>query len=281
MKKVIFLSCFALAACMTGCIEQKDLYNPDLEPESNYFDFSTTHNVEFSVNYGKMAAGSLLQIFTTNPVEANEDGSFSVVGDAAFSIFTDENGCFNGKVELPSSADKVFLVSNNYVAPLCVEVAVSNNAVYFSSAMTKKATTRAASVRVVPSPQYFTVDASKKLYTLMEVTDKYGHFNDVNSLVTEGNINSALITALQYTLWGNKAVKPNNLNNTSLLRGTKYVNTEIAEAYEKADGTRVLVENADVYFTFVTEAGWHQNVLISLRSSLYFQMHQLMAMCLT
>jgi LruC domain-containing protein len=261
MKRVIFLSCFALAACMTGCIEQKSLYDPDLEPESSYFDFSTTHEVAFSVNYGKMAAGSLLQIFTTNPVEANEDGSFSVVGNADFSIFTDENGCFDGKVELPAGADKVFLVSNSFVAPLCVEVAVNDGSVRFSSSMTKKSATRAGSARVVSAPQYFTVDAAKKIYTLMEVTDKYGHFNDVNSLVTEGNINSALITALQYTLWGNKATKPNNLNNTSLLRGTKYVNTEIAEAYEKADGTRVLVEDADVYFTFVTEAGWNQNVL--------------------
>ncbi len=254
---------FILGACMaalTGCVEQKDLYNPDLEPESIYFDFSTTRNVAFDVNYGNLAAQSLLQIFTTDPIEVSEDGVSTVTGDAAYSIFTDEAGRFRGNVELPADAESVYLVCNSFAAPMCVEVAVENGTVAFTSSMAKSST-RAGSARIAQDLKLFTVDSSKNIYSVVSTTDKYGHIDDVNDLVTSGTINASLVTTLQHALWGNKATKPTNLDNTSLLRDTKYVNTVIAEAYEKADGTTALVEDADVYFTFVTEAGWNQNVL--------------------
>lgn len=258
MKRYVPLYLCALMT-MTGCIEQKNLYEDNVGEESEYFGFATTHDVEFDVDYGNLAAGSLLQIFTSNPMVVNEDGSCSVDGDAVYSIFTDNNGRFCGSVDMPADVEKVYLVCNSMAAPMCVEADVKGCAVDFKSAMAQGS--RKIATRAVSDLRLTTVDAAKNVYSLVETTDKYGHINDYNNLISTGSINAALITALQRTLWNNKAVKPNGLDNTSLLRGTKYVNTVIAEAYEKADGTKALVENADVYFTFVTEAGWNQNVL--------------------
>lgn len=62
-----FVGCCAL----TGCTD-KDVYNPEngkteLKPESEYFDFATTDDVAFDVNYGKIAGGALLEVFTETP----------------------------------------------------------------------------------------------------------------------------------------------------------------------------------------------------------------------
>ena len=78
MKTRLFTKASAAAfslmiACgaLTGCAD-KDVYNPnagkpELKPEGEYFNFTTTTNVDFNVNYGKFAAGSLLEIYTKNP----------------------------------------------------------------------------------------------------------------------------------------------------------------------------------------------------------------------
>ena len=66
MTKVSAATLISAIACsiFTGCTE-KDLYNPErgkteLKPESEYFDFATTAQVAFDVNYGKIAGGALL-----------------------------------------------------------------------------------------------------------------------------------------------------------------------------------------------------------------------------
>jgi hypothetical protein len=74
MTKVSAATLISAIACsiFTGCTE-KDLYNPErgkteLKPESEYFDFATTAQVAFDVNYGKIAGGALIEVFTEDPI---------------------------------------------------------------------------------------------------------------------------------------------------------------------------------------------------------------------
>ena len=69
MTKVSAATLISAIACsiFTGCTE-KDLYNPErgkteLKPESEYFDFATTAQVAFDVNYGKIAGGALIEVY--------------------------------------------------------------------------------------------------------------------------------------------------------------------------------------------------------------------------
>ena len=71
-------ACFAMLA-LAGCMD-KDVYDPDkdptvLKPESEYFDFTTTTNVAFEVNYGEIGSNALIEIFTEYPISYNETGS--------------------------------------------------------------------------------------------------------------------------------------------------------------------------------------------------------------
>lgn len=77
-------ACFAMLA-LTGCMD-KDVYDPGkdptvLKPESEYFDFTTTTNVAFEVNYGEIGSNALIEIFTEYPISYNETGSFVIQGN--------------------------------------------------------------------------------------------------------------------------------------------------------------------------------------------------------
>lgn len=80
----------ALAGCM-----DKDVYDPDkdptvLKPESEYFDFTTTTNVAFEVNYGEIGSNALIEIFTEYPISyynrENETYNF-LKRNVQFSLF--------------------------------------------------------------------------------------------------------------------------------------------------------------------------------------------------
>ena len=99
-------ACFAMLA-LAGCMD-KDVYDPGkdptvLKPESEYFDFTTTTNVAFEVNYGEIGSNALIEIFTEDPISYNETGSFVIQGEPVYKIFADAKGRFVGDVELPTA----------------------------------------------------------------------------------------------------------------------------------------------------------------------------------
>lgn len=107
-------ACFAMLA-LTGCMD-KDVYDPGkdptvLKPESEYFDFTTTTNVAFEVNYGEIGSNALIEIFTEYPISYNETGSFVIQGEPVYKIFADTKGRFVGDVELPTAAKVVYVFS--------------------------------------------------------------------------------------------------------------------------------------------------------------------------
>lgn len=115
MTKVSAATLISAIACsiFTGCTE-KDLYNPErgkteLKPESEYFDFATTAQVAFDVNYGKIAGGALIEVFTEDPITYQTNNLYSINGEAVFKIFADADGRFTGNVELPKATEKVYI----------------------------------------------------------------------------------------------------------------------------------------------------------------------------
>lgn len=255
-----------VCGALTGCTE-KDLYNPDLgkpelKPESEYFDFTTTGNVDFEVNYGKIAGGSLLEIYAKDPITFNENGTYSINGVARYKIFADENGCFNGKVELPATTDKVFIYSSSWGAPMYVEADVKNGKVTVDITE-DEAETRAAETRVVKDPKVWPVTYRTNLFSVVNWdNNKYGKINKYgsNDLITTGDMESDDISSIQQSLWGGRT-KPDGLDNTSKITDTKHVNTVIAKAYKNDKGETVTVKNAKIWLTFLAESAWHQNAI--------------------
>lgn len=262
MKKtgILFIGCLTgiLAA---GCVskEVSNPGNPDLKPAGDYFDFATTGSVTFDVNYGPIGAGALLEIFGHDPLVYDDNGNYTLRGEADYKVFADEKGRFKGSVELPASAGTVYIYSPTWGVPMCVAASVENGVVRVDETggssvepQAKNASTRAAGNLKVTS-----VNSANKVYSVVGWA-QYGKISDINEIVSTGDITSKQITAIQQKLWG-KTSKPDNLDNRALTKDTKHVNTTIAKAYENDKGETVNVTDAEIFLTILNESGWNQN----------------------
>lgn len=108
---------------------QSRTWKTELKPESEYFDFATTAQVAFDVNYGKIAGGALIEVFTEDPITYQTNNLYSINGEAVFKIFADADGRFTGNVELPKATEKVYIISQSWGAPMYVEADVENGKV--------------------------------------------------------------------------------------------------------------------------------------------------------
>ena len=256
-------ACFAMLA-LAGCMD-KDVYDPDkdptvLKPESEYFDFTTTTNVAFEVNYGEIGSNALIEIFTEYPISYNETGSFVIQGEPVYKIFADAKGRFVGDVELPTAAKVVYVFSPTWGVPMCVEASVENGKVTVNE--TDAASRAVAATRAKSNLKLVTVNNAQKVYSLVEISDSYGKPGDINGLIEDNKvISSKFINNVQKALWKGKSSKPDKLNNSNYVRDTEHVNTTIAKAYQNEQGQIVTVADAELFFTFLTESCWYQNVV--------------------
>lgn len=256
-------ACFAMLA-LAGCMD-KDVYDPGkdptvLKPESEYFDFTTTTNVAFEVNYGEIGSNALIEIFTEDPISYNETGSFVIQGEPVYKIFADTKGRFVGDVELPTAAKVVYVFSPTWGVPMCVEADVENGKVTVNE--TDAASRAAAATRAKSNLKLVTVNNAQKVYSLVEISDSYGKPGDINGLIEDNKvISSKFINNVQKALWKGKNSKPDKLNNLNYVRDTEHVNTTIAKAYQNEQGQIVTVADAELFFTFLTESCWYQNVV--------------------
>ena len=256
-------ACFAMLA-LTGCMD-KDVYDPGkdptvLKPESEYFDFTTTTNVAFEVNYGEIGSNALIEIFTEYPISYNETGSFVIQGEPVYKIFADTKGRFVGDVELPTAAKVVYVFSPTWGVPMCVEASVENGKVTVNE--TDAASRAVAATRAKSNLKLVTVNNGQKVYSLVEISDSYGKPGDINGLIEYNKvISSKFINNVQKALWKGKSSKPDKLNNSNYVRDTEHVNTTIAKAYQNEQGQIVTVADAELFFTFLTESCWYQNVV--------------------
>lgn len=123
----------AFTALLTGCVKHPDA-GPDIpKPGEGTFDYATTVNIPISVDYSRKGNKALFEIYTENPLEKSADGT-TVKKEGVQSIlkaYTDDNSRYAGVVNLPTAADKVWLYSESYGLPTCVEAEVNVSGISF------------------------------------------------------------------------------------------------------------------------------------------------------
>ena len=124
---------FALAICLailtgviTGCVNEKNLYDPDLNKNTlpsgkKEFGFATRGDVKLSVNYGAPGFKTLIKVYDEKPIEGS---SYTVKEglEPIYAAYTDENGKFEGTMTIPTMTSKVYLYTCMIGLPQCVEL---------------------------------------------------------------------------------------------------------------------------------------------------------------
>lgn len=268
MKVLMLTVLISSAGVWTSCTKDKELYRPEnggnTKPESEYFDFNTTRSVTLNLQYGSFGARTLLSVYTTNPLKGSQNGEFT--RDADFSIFADDNGAFRGAAVLPAYADSVWVAAEGFGLPTLTLAKVENGVVTVDAMTIEASQQEANAVGTTRAGgyQYQTVDAQKKLYTIVSWgTNQYGklNYNYNNAIFSAGKVSVSDVKSVQQTLWKGNSSKPANLDNSALETDTKHVNTTIARAFKDANGKTQTVENAEVWLTILHERAGYQNAI--------------------
>ncbi len=258
--KHLILSMSFIPLMITSCSEKTDLYQPPTTEEvlnpDDYFSFNLTTDISLSINYGKDAAGSLIELYADKPVSYNEDITSYTSKEALFKIFTDSEGKFEGKVKLPTYIDSVYILSESWNAPHLIKAKIEDGKINVEAL--NDVTTASRTSRTVANPTIKTLDTSRNIYSIVE-WNKYGKISDINGITSTGKFGNDFITNIQNTLWQGALRKPANLDNSSLVKETKYVNTTIAKTYINEENKQVTVENAEIFLTFLTERAGYQS----------------------
>lgn len=164
----------ALSGLMTGCME-KDVYDPNREKDplpdpSEYFDFEMRGDVDLYVDYNTPGFKALIEVYGENPLlSANNQREKKEGVEALFKIYTDEDGKYVGKMNIPTAVEKVYLYTETWGLPGCVEIEVKDKAVRYDAHQSQgqtsatKATTR---VTQFSGEIPYLIDAKRSLYSL-------------------------------------------------------------------------------------------------------------------
>lgn len=159
---------------IAGCTK-KDLYNPDTDPDpgkqplpdpSEYFDFNMRTDVNLSVDYGVPGFKALIEVYDENPLASEDNQRQKKEGvEALFKIYTDENGKFEGKMNIPTAVKSVYLYTNTWGLPGCVKLDVENGTVRYTPTSPKG---RAAQQMPYPFSGEipYTLNAGAQLYSI-------------------------------------------------------------------------------------------------------------------
>jgi hypothetical protein len=270
MKGLSFFKATAMAGCLftltalSGCRDQQDLYVPptdednSLKPITEYFDFHTSQQVYISINYGKANAQVLLQFYAEDPRVMNEDSlSYQMQGTPLYSVFTDDEGCFKGKVEVPTSLQSLYVYSPYWGAPTLFQVQLTDGRFSLSLPQAVSRNLHSAT-RVAESLSYSLYKDG--FYSLVE-WNQYGRVTDHNDLYADGPFSGAFINGIRRALWNGQDVKPNNLDNSAYTASTAITNTSILGTVVDENGQTQTVESATITLNFLFEAGWFENTL--------------------
>ena len=132
MKNLRYLCLLcALAVCTmlpTGCIERPDeVPGPDDTAQGgNKYDYATTRDIPLNLDYARRGSKALFEIYAQNPVNA-VDGAFTLKPGvkALLRAYTDNDGKYSGVVNLPTAVGKVYVYSESYGFPACIEADVT------------------------------------------------------------------------------------------------------------------------------------------------------------
>lgn len=111
-----------LATLLLLCVGCRD-YDPIASGEVQFpvFDFATSHNVDFDVDYGELAAYAPVSIYEEDPMREATAENQSPVGEPVNSLVLGPDGRFSGVLRLPTSAKHLYLYSPSMGAPMIVQ----------------------------------------------------------------------------------------------------------------------------------------------------------------
>lgn len=262
-----FILFLASMIAIVGCRD----YDPIASGNVQYtaFDFSTMQNVTISVDYGQLAAYAPISIYEEDPMREATEENQSPVGNPINSLVLGPDGTYNSVMRIPTSAKHLYLYSPSMGAPMLMETDVMGGHV---SAKRASATFGQGQTRAEggdgPYPGLRKLAATEidgtnpgNFYTLNGDFNAYGKVEDVNGLMTVGNITNEDIYGVQNLLWLGGTTKPSatTLSPGNQTRfGVDNVNMFIDKDYVK-DGTTYNVESAEVFLTFLGEYAWNEN----------------------
>lgn len=164
----------AISGLVTGCLE-KDIYDPNFGKEplpdpNEYFGFEMRTDVNLYVDYNTPGFKALIEIYDENPLVSENNQREKKEGvEAVFKIYTDENGKYTGKMNIPTSVEKIYLYTETWGLPGCVEMEVKDGAVRYDAHQTREqASTNRALTRATQfsgSVPYL-IDSKRNLYSL-------------------------------------------------------------------------------------------------------------------
>lgn len=212
-KSSISVLIFALLFCsciFTGCLQLKteDPVNIPLSTGIGSFDFSTTAEINLSVNYG-LTYSILFEVYNKNPFQTIEgvDIKDNTI-EPIFRAITNEQGMFNGMMSAPTASKKLFLYTVYMGAPTLVPIDVENQIASFDFTVKPSAlqlaATRAGTVigdimtiggwNTVGTPDYLLsrikLDGelmNNIMYTLPESKFGIGMTGDKHGFIREGD----------------------------------------------------------------------------------------------
>lgn len=257
----------ALLAGIASC-QEKDLYDPtygeqdQLKPVDEYFDFSMRADVDAEFSLGKYGKHALIELYAENPftVKNNYYAKKDEV-EALFKIYADADGNWKGKIVLPKAVTKLYLCPNNLGLPVVEEVNVENGSIkYVYKASVRSAATRSTANGSSP---IYVVDEDKKMYSLCQ-WGVNGQIKAPEGYVIDGNLDADWVRSIQRVFWNGQDSRPANnkeMDNSKYETDVAHVNTTIASQVKNEDGTVSTITEASVYFTFLAESAWNQNVI--------------------
>lgn len=261
---------FATGIALTGCAE-KDLYDPnfgkqELPAPETLPDFSNWSAINLSVDYEMPGCQTLIQIYTENPYETLEDGGIVLTQKLPqFAAYTDDNGVYKGKLELPAATKTVYLCTGMMGLPECLELDVKDGKVDFkrSDLHQEEAQTRGNEGGGGKIP--YEVDSSLGLYALCD-WGKYGEPNSNKDKEYITNVSgwelSELLRRAKVTLWGRASTaKPEKLDNTRFCSTEEVTNVTILREMKDENGKVVPVKNAKISLTLLNESAGSQNAI--------------------
>lgn len=254
------LSFLIVGGAIVGCSEYED---PNVTFDNynalNGFNFSTTHDVTLNVEYGPLAGGAYVELYEDNPLAEATEEDQTPKGEILYATFLDENGSFKGKMNIPTCVKHIYVYSPTWGVPMLKECDVVDNSATISNVeeAPSRSLTRGESnysIRKLESNEMS--EANNTLYTILGHWNEYGRPEDVNGLISSGTLDSKVITDIQSKLMNGGTTKINN----SRFR-VKDVNVQVLENYVDENGETQEVENAEVWFTMLTESGWNENTI--------------------
>ena len=239
-----------IGGLLAGCME-KDLYDPNYGKEplpdpSEYFGFETRGDVKLSVNYDLPGLVALLEVYDEDPMEVVDNVPVKKEGvDALFKIFTDGNGKYEGKMNIPTSVESVYLYTSSWGVPRCVKLDIKDGMASFD--MSKKTSPSANTKAVTRSYDFskgsvpYLINSGANLYSLCKwgeggnltyiYNSQTGKQDPINNgyVTPQKQVGNELIGNLVERL--NSFFKPSggSVDNAYLYKGSEITNINVTE----------------------------------------------------